>query len=377
MINLPATYESSRERFRSSLASFSDPSTRSGQRPWLDSRLDSFPLADDSSLTIDVITANANKQKQKLLIVTTGLHGIEGYVGSSVLQILIQEYVPKFDSDTTGVILVHPINPHGMKYHKRVNKNSIDLNRNFNPDFEKLKTINPHYESFASLLNPAKPLKSPFYEKIKFLWNVIKALPRGIKLIRETALMGQYRIQNGMQFGGFELQEETKLMMNLLESAVKEYDEIIMLDIHTGYGPRYQMTLLNPPSEKMTAAETATKFKVPLVAAVTADEFYSINGDMSEWLSQLLNQKYPNKNFYVGGFEFGTYGNSLWQAIRSLRTTVLEHALRWFGGNESATAWIQKEYDELFLPAEEKWHEKVQADARQAFDGIFNAEGFF
>jgi hypothetical protein len=46
---------------------------------WLDSHLEAFPLADDSSLTIDVITAHANKQREKLLIITTGLHGIEGY----------------------------------------------------------------------------------------------------------------------------------------------------------------------------------------------------------------------------------------------------------------------------------------------------------
>jgi hypothetical protein len=255
-------------------------------------------------------------------------------------------------------------------------KNSIDLNRNFNPDFDKLKEVNPHYESLAFLLNPAKSLKNPFYEKVKFLWNVIKALPKGISLIRETALMGQYRIHNGMQFGGYELQEETKVMMNLLENAVQEYQEIITLDIHTGYGPRYQMTLLNPPSEKMTASETEVKFNIPLVAAVTADEFYSINGDMVEWLSQLLRKRYPNKSFYVGAFEFGTYGNSLWQGIRSLRTTVLEHALRWFGGSDSAKKWIQKEYDELFLPIEEKWRKKMQADTRQAFDGIFSTKGF-
>src|SRR5688572_1695260 len=199
MIDLPSTYESSRERFRASLASFSDR--------WTDSHLDSFPLADNSSLTIDVITANANKQKEKLFILTTGLHGIEGYVGSGIIQLFIEEYLPKFDPDNTGIVIVHPINPHGMKYHQRVNKNSIDLNRNFNAvDFETLKAKNTHYESFGFLLNPARPLKSPRNEKIRFLLNVIQALPRGIKLIRETALMGQYRVHNGMQFGGFELQ---------------------------------------------------------------------------------------------------------------------------------------------------------------------------
>jgi hypothetical protein len=146
MIDIPLTYESSRERFRSSLASFSDR--------WADSHLDSFPLSDDSSLTIDIITANANKQKEKMFILTTGLHGIEGYVGSGILQLFIEEYLPRFNPDTTSVVIVHPINPHGMKYHQRVNKNSIDLNRNFNTmGFEKLKSINPHYESLGFLLN--------------------------------------------------------------------------------------------------------------------------------------------------------------------------------------------------------------------------------
>ncbi len=370
MIRLPSTYNSSREQFRASLASFSTG--------WLDSRVETYPLSFDSSLTIDVIIAHANKQKEKLFILTTGLHGIEGYVGSGIIQLFIEEYLPKFNPDTTGIIIVHPINPHGMKHHQRVNKNSVDLNRNFNNiSFEQLKEINAHYESFGFLLNPSRPLKGELYEKVFFLWNVFKALPRGVKLIRETALMGQYRIHNGMQFGGFELQEETKFMMNLYETVVKDYSQILALDIHTGYGPRYQMTLINPPSRKETAEETARRFKVKKAAGVNPEEFYTIHGDMSEWLSQMMRSKYPNKPFYAGAFEFGTYGDSLWQAIRSLRITVLEHAFRWFGGNASIKNWIQKEYDELFLPAEKKWREKAQADAREAFDGIFNAEGFF
>lgn len=369
MIDLPSTYESSRERFRASLASFSTG--------WLDARVETFALSYDSTLTIDVIFANANQKKEKLLIITTGLHGIEGYVGSGIIQLFIEEYLPKINPDTTGIVIVHPINPHGMKYHQRVNKNSIDLNRNFNADFEKLKSVNPHYESFASLLNPGKPLKSPLSEKLKFLWNVINALPRGIKLIRETALMGQYRIHNGMQFGGFDLQEETKFMMALYNKVITEYSQILALDIHTGYGSRWQMTLLNPPSEERTAEETARRFNVKAVAGVNSEEFYTIHGDMSEYLLNMLKSKYPLKEFYVGAFEFGTYGNSLWQSIRSLRTTVLEHTLRWFGGVDSVKAWMRKEYDELFLPAEKKWWQKAQADARQAFEGIFSTEGFF
>lgn len=368
MIEIPATYETSRERFRSSLASFRDL----GFAPVLIS----IPLADNPGLTIEVLRAEAARNKTRLLILTTGLHGIEGYVGAGVLQIFIGEYLPRFDPETTGVVLVHPVNPYGMKHRTRVNKNNVDLNRNFNEDFESLKSINPHYESLAFLLNPARPLKSPLYEKLAFLWNVLRALPRGARLIRETALMGQYRIHNGMYFGGFALQEEAKAMMELFQSAVSGYTKILALDIHSGYGPRRQMTLLNPPSEKMTARETAVRFKVPRAAGVNPDEFYSIHGDMSDYLLRMLKSNHPDKKCYVGGFEFGTYGDSLWQGTRSLRTTVLEHTLRWHGGSEGSRKWISREYDELFLPSDPKWREKAWQDVRAAFEGIFSTEGF-
>jgi hypothetical protein len=368
MIEIPATYEASREKFRASLASF----LNAGFAPVLTS----IPLADNPDLTIDILRADATYEKQRLLILTTGLHGIEGYVGAGILQLFIEEYLPRFDPETTGIVLVHPVNPYGMKHRTRVNKNSVDLNRNFNDDFESLKSINPHYESLAFLLDPARPLKSPLCEKLAFLWNVLRALPKGVRHIRETALMGQYRIPDGMYFGGFELQEETKAMMNLYRDVVDGYVQILALDIHTGYGPRWQMTLLNPPSEEMPAGETASRFKVPRAAGVNPDEFYSIRGDMSDYFLRLLKSTHPGKIFYAGGFEFGTYGDSLWQGIRSLRTTVLEHTLRWHGGGGAARKWMQREYNELFLPADQKWREKAAMDVRVAFEGIFSTEGF-
>jgi hypothetical protein len=369
MINIPATYESSREQFRASLDSISNR--------WAGSRLFSHTLADNPDLTIDVISADATREKQKLLIITTGLHGIEGYVGAAVLQLFIEEFLPRLDPETTGLLLVHPINPYGMKQRTRVNQNSVDLNRNFEEDFESLKALNPHYESLAPLLNPARPLNHPHYERIAFLWNVLKALPKGAQHIRETALMGQYRVHNGMYFGGFEPQEETRFIQQIVFDAVKNYTEIVMLDIHTGYGPRWQMTLCNPPSEKMTAKETATRFGVPLVVGVNPEEFYTIHGDMVEYFYKRVMSQYPDKKIYAAAFEFGTYGDSTLDGLRSLRTTVYENTLRWFGGHNVAREWMKHKYDELFMPSDPKWRQKAQADARQAFDGILNVEGYF
>jgi len=285
--------------------------------------------------------------------------------------------LPRLNSETTGVLLVHPINPYGMKHRTRVNKNSVDLNRNFEESFDSLKPLNSHYESLAHLLNPARPLKKPFYEKLAFAWNVLKALPKGTSHIREAALMGQYRVHNGMYFGGFEHQEETKFIQNIFRNSPKNYQQVVLLDIHTGYGPRWQMTLVTPPSEKMTAKETATRFKVPLVAGVNPDEFYTIHGDMVEYFYKMVRSQYPDKKIYAGAFEFGTYGESLLEGIHSLQTTALEHGLRWFGGSDAAREWMKHEYEELFVPADPKWWLKAQADASEAFEGILSAEGYF
>lgn len=369
MTFIPATYESSREKFRALLNTISDR--------WPGSRLLSHFIEAGSDLTIDVISANPTNEKQKLLILTTGLHGIEGYVGSGILQLFIQEYLPRLDPGNTGLLLVHPINPYGMKYRTRINKNGIDLNRNFEEDFRALKLLNSHYESLKNLINPGRPLRHPFYEKIFFTWNVLKSLPKGSRHIRETALMGQYRVDNGMYFGGFEPQEETKFIQGILSSAIKQYNHTVLLDIHTGYGPRRQMTLVNPPSEKMTANETATRFKVPLVVGVNPDEFYTIHGDMIEYFRKMVLSEYPEKKIYAGSFEFGTYGDSLLEGIHSLRTTVFENTLRWHGGSDTARDWMKREYNELFLPSDPEWWQKAQADARCAFEGILSAEKYF
>jgi hypothetical protein len=365
---IPSTYEESRERFRASLPSF--------QELWPKAGITSIPLTGQPDLTIEVISAEARENKQKRLILTTGLHGIEGYVGSGILQLFTEEFLSRIDPVTTGIVLVHPINPFGMKYRTRVNKNSVDLNRNFTNDFESLKAVNPHYEGLGYFLNPGKPLKSLLYEKSAFINHVLRALVKGASFIREAALMGQYRVHDGIYFGGFDQQEETQITMDLFRNSIVDYAQVVVLDIHTGYGPRWQMTLVNPPSEKRTSSEIASQYNLPRVVGTNPDEFYTMHGDMTDHLLNLLQADSPGRHYYVGAFEFGTYGDSFLEAAHSLRTTIYENCLRWFGGESAAREWVEHEYKELYLPAEPKWWEKAQVDARKYLEGILQVEGF-
>lgn len=365
----PTTYEASRARF-----------IREAEllRPkWPSSRLGSHPLKDLPDLSIDWLWAEP-RHKDNLVMVSTGEHGIEGYVGSAMLKIFMDEFAPRLNPEHTGLILVHAINPWGMKHHLRVNPNHVDLNRNFIFDGCYDPATNPDFKIIHDFLNPQRPVRSLRSESLSFLVKVAKnMIYPGKERVRTASLLGQYCDSKGVYFGGTEVEEETGVMMGLLRTALKEYQNFLHLDMHTGYGPRYQMTVIIPPLDAITSAEASRKFNCPLVQKIDANEFYSISGDMGEYVYCLRDAEFPGKKVFAAGFEFGTFGESFPALIRSLRITILENQLRHHGAASSkAEREIRQEYEELFFPAEIRWREKALADGRQAFEGILRSKGF-
>ena len=74
--------------------------------------------------------------------------------------------------------------------------------------------------------------------------------------------------------------------------------------------------------------------------------------------------------------EFGTFGDSLLERIRSLRAMVFENQLHSFGAvNEASAEAIRREFRELYFPSQPAWREKALADGRQAFEGILRLYG--
>jgi hypothetical protein len=372
MTTIPDTYEQSRSQFREGFNPLN--------KRWPGARLNSQPISNEPDLTIDWIFADAIQSKEKLLVLTTGEHGIEGYIGAAMLELFLNEYAPRLDPNTTGILFVHAINPWGMKYWKRCNSNNVDLNRNFinNADFAAFANSNPDYPRLASFLSPQNALGPIALEKARFFAETLETLVRfGPRRTREAALAGQYIQPQGIYFGGKSLQAETKVLMELYRSHLGGYAKIIHLDMHTGYGPRFQMTLVNSPLEKMNAAETTLKYGTPRVAAANPDEFYTMQGDMLDWEYSLVKNEFPATHFFAATCEFGTFGDSLLAGARSLRITIFKNRLNLFGAHRTAVDWVEPEYRELYRPSETAWFEKAVLDARQTFDGVLKAEGYF
>lgn len=366
MTYFPSSYEDSRERFKQSLSLL--------RQKWPDARLENYPLKEYPDLSIDWIWAEA-RQKENLIIVSTAQHGIEGYVGAAMMKVFVEDFAPRFNPENTGLLLIHAINPWGMKHHRKVNEHNVDLNRNFAIDGNFDPTINPEFKQVAYLLNPQKQMRSFMVENLLFWFRAFKSLlTKGYAVTARGALLGQHHTPNGFYYGGTSYQETTKVVMSLYQQALDEYRNGLQFDIHTGYGPRYQMTVIVPPNDPMPSIEAMQRFNYPLVRKITADEFYAIRGDMGKYYYRLIKAEYPGKKLFACGFEFGTFGDSLLARIRSLRAMVFENQLHWHGAkNEKIAERVRGEFEELYYPAETKWREKALTDGRQAFEGILRA----
>jgi hypothetical protein len=368
----PESYAASRQRFRENIL-------RARLR-WPRAELDAIRPAPENDETIDIIKADALEKKEQLIILTTGLHGIEGYVGAAVLQVFFERYLARFNPGNTGILLIHAINPWGMKYRRRTNAQNIDLNRNFlaepgafDPD------INPVYRELSSLLNPQGQAPAIIFHRVAFGIKLLDAIVTlSTARITRATLLGQYRLNRGIYFGGECQQSETKTVIERIENVFPQYEKVVLLDMHTGYGPCDQMSLVNSSLEAVDSQIFADRFSYPRVVKTTAEEFYQIQGDMVDYFYDWAKREHPQVRFYGTSFEFGTLGDSILATLRSLWTMVLENQVHHFGAtHERIEARSRAALNSLFAPDDLSWRKKAIADAQAALNGIFGAEGFF
>ena len=107
------------------------------------------------------------------------------------------------------------------------------------------------------------------------------------------------------------------------------------------------------------------------------DEFYEVRGDMVDFVYMLRDREFPQTKLYSTAFEFGTFGESNWDKVRSLQAMVFENRLTWHGAaNNRIEESVRREFLESFSPSEERWRRKAIADADQAFEAILRMTGF-
>ena len=109
----------------------------------------------EEDLTIDIAWFGAEKPK-RVLVHSSGLHGVEAFAGSAIQLQWLDEGIPSIPEDS-ALVLVHVLNPFGMAWLRRFNENSVDLNRNFLGPEEAYEGAPKGYDVLDSFLNPPSP----------------------------------------------------------------------------------------------------------------------------------------------------------------------------------------------------------------------------
>ena len=338
----------------------------------------SYAVNEAEGLYIDNMYIPSKAERKNLVVLTTGVHGMEGYIGSVMLDVFFEEIFPDLNKDTTGVLVVANVNPYGMKNYRRYNENNVDLNRNFIIDWDNFDlSSNKDYPKVIDFLEPKGKIGNALLHEIGFFLKLGKeAIFTGADVISDALLTGQYESPQGVYYGGNGDEISTAYLKGVFADCLDgEYENIVHIDIHSGYGPRYNMVIFNSVYETMTEAETKAAFGYDYVISHDSESFYATTGDTTDFFYRLAESKNSEKELFSTCFEFGTIGDEFFDTILSLKYTVDENRQHWYPTTNETSAEIVKEnYFELFYPTETEWREKTVEDFKVAATGVLNSK---
>jgi hypothetical protein len=219
-----SSYEQARRKF---LAAARDAGAA------IQSRLHPDKGRDGEDLAIDVALDGADGA-DRLLIVSSGCHGVEGFCGSGVQVAALRD--PAFRDEArarcVAVLYLHALNPYGFSHLRRVTQDNVDLNRNFQ-DFSRPLPGNEAYRELQPLVQVGQWPPAP--AEMGAIMQYIAR--RGEAALQAAVSRGQYEFPDGMFFGGHAPTWSNRTLRELLREHGGRAGRIAWIDIHTGLGP--------------------------------------------------------------------------------------------------------------------------------------------
>jgi len=328
-----------------------------------------IPSETDTNLFVDWSYFPAKSKKEKLLVINSGLHGIEGYTGSAIQSFFIQNHLQNIPS-SMGVLLIHGINAYGFKYHRKVTENNIDLNRNCVISKEDFNTENKGYGEITDLIMPQKPVDfSDMDNQLFFFRSMLNVAEKTMPVIKQATLQGQYEYRNGFYYGGKEYEPQIKSLQPLLTQIFTEYPVVLNIDLHTGYGERGNMHLfINKPEDTTVLHAVETIFEGEKFDWGCTENFYTIKGCYVEWANNLA----PSSLCIPMALEFGTLNSQdIMGSVKSLQAMVAENQGK-HNGYKTKDDEQQAKYmfNELYYPSSNVWRTQVISQADSIFTKI-------
>jgi hypothetical protein len=300
--------------------------------------LDAHPGALGETLAMDVARLGP-AQAERLLIVSSGTHGPEGFCGSGCQVAALHDdaLLARFEQAGIALLLVHAVNPHGFSHLHRTNEDNIDLNRN-HIDFGTPLPANPAYAEVEPLVLTAgwPPTAADQAALAAYIEK------HGLRAFRAAVTSGQYTSPDGLFYGGTAPSWSNRSIRAILRKYAASARHIGWIDVHTGLGPYGH-------GEKIYAGRNAPADLARARAWWGADVFAPFEGtsaspDVSGPVVSTVHDECPQAQTALMGLEFGTLPDG--EVLERLR----------------ADTWLRKHPE---VPAEQQL--RIRQGLRDAF----------
>jgi len=245
------------------------------------------------------------------LVITGGLHGVEGYVASKFINRFLEKHLHHLNLNTTDVVIFNFINAWGMKHYRRVNEHNVDLNRNFSDQFEQA-TSDACQEPL--LLSKDKNAIARYGKLIR-----LSCRRDGINQL----LKGQSTNAKGLFYAGTSRANQTEQLIKEIDRFILKYETLIVLDLHTGMGPYGEMTYILDANCKGTTLDWKFKLNYPGVFKVGEGDQHQLEGDFVHYLYTHYAQE--GKQHFFATLEFGIHYKNVFNRIRNMKHLLEEN----------------------------------------------------
>lgn len=199
-------------------------------------------------LTIDAAYVGP-ADARKLLVVTSGIHGVEGYAGSAIQ---LDALNATWQTQEVALLLVHFVNPFGVAWSGSNNEDNVDLNRNF-VGFEAPLAANALYDEvddFVCCPELVGPLRAAADARMTAYVDKY-----GLERLVRAVCDGQYHRPGRFNFGGARPSWSNLTLRSLLKQFSHSATHIGLIDVHTGLGDRgaSAMLCIEPPDAAAAA----------------------------------------------------------------------------------------------------------------------------
>jgi hypothetical protein len=307
-------------------------------------------------LTIDAAISGGDAERT--LVVSSGLHGVEGFFGSAIQLACLKQWKAAGVQPDVRCVFLHSLNPYGFSHLRRFDERNVDPNRNFQPE-GMFQGSPPGYAELNGLLNPQRPPSTwePFL--LKAAWQILR---KGVPTLRQAISGGQYEFSQGLFFGGKEPSQINRILSERLPTWLADSEQVVHLDFHSGLGKFGTCKLLiDYQLTKNQETQLSTWFGANSYEKCDATDIaYESSGGFGTWCAS----NNLAANYLYACAEFGTYSGL--KVLAGLRTENQAH--HWGNPDDTSTLRAKQRLKELFCPASMKWRTAVLDRGKELVD---------